>query len=166
MPAAGRAAAAFAAVRRGALGGLIVCAALAAAGGARAGDEALSRMFRATAFIPDCARTRGGVAIAAPPAAVFYCPRRVRAIERAAPGAAFFFLVHEIGHLALDSGNERAVDCWAAGRFPALAGGWRQMRAAIRFVAENTRADSRYGDGRERAARLRRCSRNATPADP
>ena len=90
----------------------------------------------------------------------------MRAIEREAPGAAFFFFVHEVGHLVLDTGNERAVDCWAAGRFPAIAGGWRQLRAAARFVAANTRADRRYGDGAERAARLLRCYRNAVPADP
>ena len=128
--------------------------------------RALAEAFRAVVFAPDCASTRGGVAIADPPGRVFYCPRRVRVIEEAAAGAAFFFFVHEVGHLVLDSGNERAVDCWAAARFPALAGGWRQLRAAVRFVAANTRADSRYGDGRERAARLRRCYRNAMPADP
>ena len=116
--------------------------------------------------MPDCGRTRGGVAVAVPPAGVFYCPSRVRAIESAAPGAAFFFFVHEVGHLVLESGNERAVDCWAAGRFPAIAGGWRQLRATIRFVAADSRPDSRYGDGAERAARLRRCYRNAAPADP
>ncbi len=117
-------------------------------------------------FVPDCGRTGGGVAVAEPPAAVFYCPRRVREIERAEPGAAFFFFVHEVGHLALGSGDERAVDCWAAGRFPAISGGYRQIRAAIRFVAAHTRADSRYGDGAERAARLRRCYFRAVAADP
>ncbi len=131
-----------------------------------AADEMLTRIFRATTFVPDCGRTRGGVAIADPPGTVFYCPRRVLEIEREAAGAAFFFFVHEVGHLALDTGNERRVDCWAASRFPAIAGGWRQIRATIRFVAANTRPDSRYGSGAERAARLRRCYRNAVPAHP
>ena len=126
----------------------------------------MARLFRAIAFVPDCARTRGGVAIATLPAAVYYCPRRVAAIEREAPGAAFFFFVHEVGHLALGTGNERTVDCWAAARFPALSGGLRQIRAAARFVAANTRPDSRYGTGPERAARLVRCYRNAMPAHP
>ncbi len=144
----------------------MMCAVAGGGGGVHAGDDSLQQIFYGVSFMPDCARTGGGIAVAVPPSGVFYCPRRVRGIEGISPGAAFFFFVHEVGHLVLDTGNERAVDCWAAAQFPAIAGGRRQINAAIRFVADNTIDDARYGAGPERAARLLRCYRNALPAEP
>jgi len=116
--------------------------------------------------VPDCDKTAGAAAIADPERRIYYCPTRVDYINRRAPGAGHFFFVHEFGHIALDSGDEREVDCWAAREFRKVADGAYYIEAAARFFMRFPRPDDKYGSGKERALRLRRCYADGGPAYP
>src|SRR5678809_524678 len=62
-----------------------------------------------------CDETGGDVAVSRlDPPAVYVCDRVVRLIRAKDPGAEHFYLVHEFGHVALQTSSEAAADCWAA----------------------------------------------------
>jgi hypothetical protein len=106
----------------------------------------------------DCARTNGGIGLSLQPTvflphgAIFLCPKRTFEIDRAHPGAAFFFRVHEYGHLALHTRNEALADAWAAGQLRQSAFGRRTLAAALSYFNDlGVRYAPMYGTGYDRA---------------
>ena len=65
-------------------------------------------------LIPNCGATQGGVATATPDGKIYYCAKRMANIEWKYPGAVDYFILHEYGHIFLQSGNEMEIDCWTA----------------------------------------------------
>ena len=106
----------------------------------------------------DCARTNGGIGISLQPTvfephgAIFLCPKRTFEIDRAHPGASFFFRVHEYGHLALHTRNEALADAWAAEQLGQSASGRRTLNAVLSYFNDlGKRFAPMYGTGYDRA---------------
>jgi hypothetical protein len=106
----------------------------------------------------DCDKTNGAIGIAFQPTlfhprgAIFLCRERALEIDRAHPGASFFFRVHEYGHLALHSRNEGLADGWAARELARSAAGRTALRAAFSYFADlGGRFAPMYGSGYDRA---------------
>jgi hypothetical protein len=96
------------------------------------------------------------------PPTVYVCPAVVRLVRKDYPGAERFFLVHEFGHIALQTSDEAAADCWAAHELVGVRNGRRSLDAAIALFRARGEDDSRrYGSPRERAERIRRCAAEA-----
>ncbi len=109
----------------------------------------------------DCNKTRHGVGLSVQPTiiyphgAIFMCPERERTIDGRRPGASRFFLVHEYGHLAMNSREEAVADEWAAKQLAAVPEEKGTLHAAIlHFVDQGTLFDPRYGSGFDRALRV------------
>ena len=113
--------------------------------------------------VDDCNETAGDVmASRLDPPTVYVCPRVVSLVRKDHPGAEQFFLVHEFGHLALQTSDEAMADCWAAHELAAVPGGRRAIDAAIAlFRARADDSSRRYGSGQDRAERIRRCAEEA-----
>ena len=131
----------------------------AAAGGA----EAQWRPRGALAAVPvirACDETGGDIAVTRlDPPTIYVCPRVVELARKADPGVEHFFLVHEYGHVALQSGDEAAADCWAARELAKAPNGERYLAAAIRHLRRRGEDPSRrYGTPIERAERIRACA--------
>ena len=93
------------------------------------------------------------------PPTIYLCPRVVELARKADPGVEHFFLVHEYGHVVLQSGDEAAADCWAARELAKAPNGERYLAAAIRhFRRRGDDASRRYGTPVERAERIRACA--------
>jgi hypothetical protein len=106
----------------------------------------------------DCARTNGGIGISLQPTifepygAIFLCPKRTFEIDRAHPGASFFFRVHEYGHLALHTRNEALADAWAAEQLGQSASGRKTLNAVLSYFNDlGKRFAPMYGTGYDRA---------------
>lgn len=108
-------------------------------------------------LIASCGETQGGVAVARMPDKIYYCPYRISYINDLSPGAAHFFFVHEYGHLALSTGDERKADCWAANEFKTLYNGIVYIDSIIHFLNRYMSADMAHGQPDERAAHIRDC---------
>ena len=82
--------------------------------------------------IRECDETGGDIAVTRlDPPTIYVCPRVVELARKADPGVEHFFLVHEYGHIAMQSGDESAADCWAARELAkASAPPVRAMRSA------------------------------------
>jgi hypothetical protein len=113
----------------------------------------------------DCNKTRHGVGLSIQPSliyphgAIFMCPDRERAIDARHPRASRFFLVHEYGHLAMNSREEAIADEWAAKQLAGLPAEKETLRAVIlHFVDQGTLFDPRYGSGFDRALRVARAA--------
>jgi hypothetical protein len=125
--------------------------------------EAQWRPRGALAAVPvvhACDETGGDIAVTRlDPPTIYVCPRVVALARKADPGVEHFFLVHEYGHVVLQSGDEAAADCWAARELAKAPNGERYLAAAIRHFRR--RADDpsrRYGTPVERAERIRACA--------
>ena len=114
-------------------------------------------------LIPHCGMTKGGVATATPDGKIYYCARRMANIEWKYPGATDYFILHEYGHIFLQSGNEMEVDCWTANEL-ALSGNkntLKILKAAIKFIKGYKLPDPKYGGtGEERAFLIEKCIEN------
>jgi hypothetical protein len=106
----------------------------------------------------DCAKTDGEIGLSVQPTvfephgAIFLCPKRALEIDRAYPGASFFFRVHEYGHLALHTRNEALADGWAAQQLSRSASGRLILNAVFSyFNAVGKRFAPMYGTGYDRA---------------
>jgi len=106
----------------------------------------------------DCARTNGRIGLSLQPTvfqphgAIFLCPKRNLEIDRAHPGASFFFRVHEYGHLALHTRNEALADAWAAEQLGQSAAGRRILNAVLSYFNDlGKRFAPMYGSGYDRA---------------
>jgi hypothetical protein len=90
-----------------------------------------------------------------PHGAIFFCPERARVIDSVDPGASLFFLVHEYGHLALNTRDEAAADGWAARQLQGAPRGAVMLRAVVRhFLRDGQAFDPQYGSNLERAWRV------------
>ena len=114
-------------------------------------------------LIPHCGMTKGGVATATPDGKIYYCARRMANIEWKYPGATDYFILHEYGHIFLQSGNEMEVDCWTANEL-ALSRNkntLKILKAAIKFIKGYKLPDPKYGGtGEERALLIEKCIEN------
>jgi hypothetical protein len=106
----------------------------------------------------DCTKTNGGIGISLQPTifephgAILLCPKRALEIDRAFPGASFFFRVHEYGHLALRTRNEALADAWAAEQLSQSAAGRSVLNAVLSYFSDlGKRFAPMYGSGYDRA---------------
>jgi hypothetical protein len=115
--------------------------------------------------VHECDETGGDVAVARlDPPTVYVCDRVVRLVRAKDPGAERFYLVHEFGHIALQTSSESAADCWAARELVAAPNGSRTLRIAIaHFRSRGDEPSARYGSPRARAERIRSCADEAMP---
>ena len=125
--------------------------------------EAQWRPRGALAAVPvirECDETGGDIAVTRlEPPTIYLCPRVVELARKADPGVEHFFLVHEYGHVVLQSGDEAAADCWAARELARAPNGERYLAAAIRhFRRRGEDPSRRYGTPLERAERIRSCA--------
>jgi hypothetical protein len=116
--------------------------------------------------VHDCTQTAGDVAVSRlDPPTVYLCESVVRLVRRKDPGAEHFYFVHEFGHIALQTSDEAAADCWAAAELANAPHGERYLRAAIdHFHHRRDQQSRRYGTPAERAERIRRCAEDARTA--
>ena len=142
-----------------AIGACLCASAAVAAPGAWVPTGALA----AVPVIKECDATGGDVAVTRlDPPTIYVCPRVVALIRRKNPGAETFYLVHEYGHIALNTADEAAVDCWAAHALAPTAGGRRAVAAVVALLRQRPADDSpRYGTPAARAARIERCADEA-----
>jgi hypothetical protein len=113
--------------------------------------------------VRDCSETGGDVAVSRlDPPTVYLCPLVVDLVRKAHPGAEHFYFVHEFGHIAQNTSDESAADCWAARELARAPNGARYLRIAIaHFRQRPDEASRRYGSPRERAERIRSCAEAA-----
>ena len=111
-------------------------------------------------MVQDCHETGGDVAVSRlEPPTVYLCPTVVRLIRRKYPGAEHFYLEHEFGHVALDTPDEAAADCWAAKSLARAPNGSRYLVAVIELLRQRPDESSRrYGSPSERGERIRFCA--------
>ena len=105
----------------------------------------------AVLVVQDCTQTAGDVAVSRlDPPTVYLCQTVVRLVRQKDPGAEHFYFVHEFGHIALQTSDEAAADCWAAGELANAPHGERYLRAAIEHFRR--RPDSRAGATERRSS--------------
>tara|TARA_B100000686_G_scaffold113987_1_gene121533 strand:- start:1647 stop:2117 length:471 start_codon:yes stop_codon:yes gene_type:complete len=114
-------------------------------------------------LIPHCGMTQGGVATATPDGKIYYCAQRMADIEYKFPGAGSYFILHEYGHIFLQSGNEREVDCWTANEL-AINNSKEAKKilvSAMKFLKLYKLYDPKYGGtGEDRAQLIQNCFKN------
>ena len=111
-------------------------------------------------LIPHCGMTKGGVATATPDGKIYYCPQRIANIDWNFPGAIDFFILHEYGHIVLQSGNELQVDCWTAHEFALMKNekSKKSIEQALKFIRGFKLPDPKYGGtGEDRALLIENC---------
>jgi len=131
--------------------------------------------LRKVPVFEDCKMTRHGVGVSIQPnlvyprGAIFLCPERKRQIDGRHPGAARFFLVHEYGHLALNTREEAVADEWAAKQLAAIPSERGTLRAVLlHFVEQGRIFDPLYGTGLDRGLRVAQAAQlpeNEWPAE-
>ena len=145
---------------RPSLASLTTLALLGAAAGSAQAQWRPAGALAAVPVIRECDETGGDIAVTRlEPPTIYLCPRVVELARKADPGVEHFFLVHEYGHVVLQSGDEAAADCWAARELAKAPNGERYLAAAIRhFRRRGEDASRRYGTPVERAERIRACA--------
>ncbi|MDB3955229.1 hypothetical protein N9423_03950 [Alphaproteobacteria bacterium] len=116
-------------------------------------------------LIANCGATQGGVATATPDGKIYYCAQRMANIEWKYPGAVDYFILHEYGHIVLQSGNEMQVDCWTANEFALMDNkeSKKSLKAAIKFIKAFKLPDPKYGGtGDERALLIEKCAEHGS----
>jgi hypothetical protein len=128
--------------------------------GAAHGQWVPAGALAAVPVIRDCNETGGDVAVSRlDPPTVYLCPHVMSLVRKKDPGAEHFYFVHEFGHIALNTGNEAAADCWAARELANARHGSRYLTAAIAHFRQRPDDYSpRYGTPNGRAERIRRCA--------
>ena len=154
-------------VNRRRLAAAVAPLALALAGAPGHAQWVPSGPLASVLVVQDCTQTGGDVAVSRlDPPTVYLCQTVVRLVRQKDPGAEHFYFVHEFGHIALQTSDESAADCWAAGELANAPHGERYLRAAIEHFRRRPDPQSRrYGTPAERAERIRSCAEAArTPA--
>ena len=115
--------------------------------------------------VDDCSQTGGDVMVSRlDPPTVYACATVVKLVRKRYPGAEQFFLVHEFGHIALQTSDEAMADCWAAHELAGVKGGRRALAAAMAlFRARADDPSRRYGSPQQRAERIEHCAAEAQP---
>ena len=114
-------------------------------------------------LIPHCGMTKGGVATATPDGKIYYCPQRIANIDWNFPGAVDFFILHEYGHIVLQSGNELEVDCWTAYEYSLMKDekSKKSIKEALKFIRGFKLPDPKYGGtGEDRALLIENCMKH------
>jgi hypothetical protein len=139
---------------------LAIVAVLAAASGPAEAQWKPRGALAAVPVVRECDETGGDIAVSRlDPPTIYVCPRVVELARKSDPGVEHFFLVHEYGHIALQTGDETAADCWAARELAKAPNGERYLGAAIRhFRRRGEDPSRRYGTPIERAERIRHCA--------
>jgi len=142
--------------RRAALLALLILAVASAADAQWVARGALATV----PVIRDCTETGGDVAVSRlDPPTVYLCPHVVALVRKKDPGAEHFYFVHEFGHIALNSSDEAAADCWAARELAQARNGSRYLATAIAHFRQRPDDYSpRYGTPKQRAERIRICA--------
>ena len=113
-------------------------------------------------LVANCGKTHGGVAVADPTGIIYYCAQRMASIEYKYPGAGNYFILHEYGHIKLNSSNELEVDCWTANELANSKDPKAKnvLQAASSFFKDFYRQyDPKYGGtGKQRADLIKKCS--------
>ena len=114
----------------------------------------------AVPVIRECDETGGDIAVSRlDPPTIYICRRVVELVRKSDPGVEHFYLVHEYGHIALQTSDEAAADCWAARELAKAPNGERYLAATIRhFRRRGEDPSRRYGTPLERAERIRSCA--------
>ena len=151
------------AVIRSRLASTAVFAVLALAAGTAEAQWKPRGALAAVPVIRECDETGGDIAVSRlDPPTIYVCPRVIELARKSDPGVEHFFLVHEYGHIALQTGDETAADCWAARELAKAPNGERYLAAAIRhFRRRGEDPSRRYGTPLERAERIRSCADSA-----
>jgi hypothetical protein len=111
--------------------------------------------------IENCRMTGGDVAVARPGPRIFFCQRMVNRINSQYPGFGHFAYVHEFGHVAQATSDERQADCWAAQQLANAPDGERFIQAAVRnFMDRAHECRPRYGCMGDRARHVMACARS------
>ena len=120
----------------------------------------------AVPVIDECRETGGDVMAARlDPPTIYVCPLVVALIRKEHPGAEHFYLVHEYGHIALRTPDERAADCWAAQALAGAPHGRRYLAIFVAHLRSRPPGDSpRYGSPAQRAQHILECADEAAPA--
>ena len=116
-------------------------------------------------LIANCGATQGGVATATPDGKIYYCAQRMANIEWKYPGAVDYFILHEYGHIVLQSGNEMQVDCWTANEFALMDNkeSKKSLKAAIKFIKAFKLPDPKDGGtGDQRALLIEKCAEHGS----
>ena len=115
--------------------------------------------------VDDCNETAGDVmASRLDPPTIYVCPAVVKLVRKEQPFADGFFLVHEYGHIALQTSDEALADCWASRTLASAPNGRRTLNAAIALFGRRPDDPSpHYGSPHARAERIRRCADEARP---
>lgn len=111
--------------------------------------------------VRDCSETAGdAMATRLEPPTIYLCPAVMKLARRQQPGIEPFFLAHEYGHVALQTADEAAADCWAAHELARTGGGRRAIAAAVALFGRRGDQDdsARYGSGIARADRIAACA--------
>lgn len=111
--------------------------------------------------VRDCNETAGdAMATRLEPPTIYLCPAVMKLARRQQPGIEPFFLAHEYGHVALQTADEAAADCWAAHELARTGGGRRAIAAAVALFGRRSEKDdnARYGSGAARADRIAACA--------
>lgn len=121
--------------------------------------------LKAVPVVQDCNETSGDVAVSRlDPPTIYICPIVVKLIRKKNPGAEHFFFVHEFGHVAQETSDEAAADCWAAKELAKAPNGSRYLIAVIELLRQRPNEYSRrYGTPNERAERIRGCAEEERP---
>ncbi len=111
-------------------------------------------MLASVPVVANCDATRGDIAIATPQG-IFYCPVVAARSNAIWPGVGHFYFVHEFGHIALSTSDERAADRFAAQQLALVPGGDAFLRQAMRhFLQRGVEFHPRYGTMRSRAENI------------
>jgi hypothetical protein len=115
----------------------------------------------------NCAMTGGDIAVARG-GVIWYCRASADQTNARWPGAGHFYYVHEFGHIALASSDERRVDCWAAEQLSRAPNGQDYLRVAVQHFMDrqNEPVNPRYGPMAERARRVASCGHLQSAPSP
>lgn len=109
----------------------------------------------------NCFKTGYDIGIAILPKYIFFCRDTIDKVRGKAPSAERFFIVHEYGHIALETSYEREADCWAARELRQTSEGEKVIRAAAHYFESYMSYHPRYGTGEERAKLIKECFRGS-----
>ncbi len=109
-------------------------------------------------MVPNCSKTMGAISVADPEGKIYYCAQRLFKIESQYPSASNFFILHEYGHIRLQTGDEHEVDCWTSVELSKSRKGKETITSVTNFLKSIKNIDKKYGrSGRHRAELILGC---------
>jgi len=120
-----------------------------------------SGILRSIPVQENCRATGGDIAVALNIGSpvIYFCQATANALNNQHPGAGHFYYVHEFGHHALATSDERRVDCWAARELADAPNGDFYISAMLDHLqSRGGEYHPRYGTMIERAERIEHCA--------